>query len=135
MFLNEVVNKICEILDTKNTYTTSYKPKCKGSVERVNQTFVGQLAKIVNQRWKEWDELLPIALYAYKISSRSAIKASPFEFLYGRKPNPITQKQMRCEEKCNELVIERLNTLRDWILKEERLKEKKKLHLLKIIRK
>lgn len=69
-FLNGVIKKLCEIVDTKKTYTAAFNPKCNGTAERVNQTLIAKLAKMCNENWHEWDEYLPYALFAYRVSPR-----------------------------------------------------------------
>ncbi|MGL4849247.1 MAG: integrase catalytic domain-containing protein [Clostridium sp.] len=120
-FLNKSVKTVCEILNTKKSFTSSYNPKCNGAAERVNQTLIGKLARLADERWSEWDEFLPYALYAYRISPRKATGNSPFELLYGRKENPLACRDREppiVEE--NELLLERLRDARSFLLEEER---------------
>lgn len=128
-FLNNVVKKICQIMDTRKIYTSPYNPKCNGVVERVNQTLIGKLAKLVNQRWNEWDEFLTYALYAYRIIPRNN-GVSPFELMNGRKPGKMSQEDIEIEE-ADGLIVERLNCMREILLREEREIRDKEIQRIK----
>ena len=127
-FTNKLIKKVCEMMNTKKTFTSSYNPKCNGLAERTNQTLVGKLAKLVNGRWKMWDEFLPYAIYAYRISPRRSTRNSPYELLYGRTPNNFFKenKDLIILED-NELIIERLNDYRKMVIEEEKeIREKER---------
>ncbi len=124
-FLNGVIKKLCEIVDTKKTYTAAFNPKCNGTAERVNQTLIAKLAKMCNENWREWDEYLPYALFAYRVSPRKLSGYSPFELLYGRKPRLLGsldegKKDNKYLIEDNILIFDRLNYFRNIMLEEER---------------
>lgn len=64
--------------------TTPYHPQCNGKVERFNGTLVRILTKLVRKP-EMWEEYLPDALYAYRISKHSATCLSPYQQLYGQR--------------------------------------------------
>ncbi|KAF9760592.1 Retrovirus-related Pol polyprotein from transposon, partial [Nosema granulosis] len=123
-FLNDVIKKLCCIVDTKKTYTSAFNPKCNGAAERFNQTLIAKLAKICNENWQEWDEYLPYALFAYRVSPRKSSKHSPFELLYGRAPRLLHNTSGKEGDEFviedNQLLFERLKYVRDIMLKHER---------------
>ena len=41
------------------------------------------MAKIIQQNGRDWHDKLPYALWAYKISVRTAIGATPYSLVYG----------------------------------------------------
>ncbi|KAI5151321.1 hypothetical protein ENBRE01_2056 [Enteropsectra breve] len=93
-FLNGVVNQMCSIQKTKQSFTSAYNPQCNGAAERLNRTLIAKLAKLTNGDFKNWDDYLPLALYAYRISPISKLNVSPFELLYGRTPNSCEDEDM-----------------------------------------
>ncbi|KAF9749458.1 Retrovirus-related Pol polyprotein from transposon, partial [Nosema granulosis] len=131
-FLNQTVKTVCAIMNSKKTFTTSYNPKCNGTAERVNQTLIGKLAKLVDTRWKEWDEFLPFAVYAYRISPRKITAVSPFELLYGRRENPMANEEdIPIINESNDLLLERLDTTRRLLINTERQIREKEIMKLK----
>ncbi|KRH91712.1 putative LTR retrotransposon, partial [Pseudoloma neurophilia] len=65
-FMNRVVEKLCQMVGSKKTYTSAYNPKCNGACERFNRSLMEKLIKICNKDADDWDEVLPIALYCYR---------------------------------------------------------------------
>lgn len=73
----------------------------------------------MNNRWKVWDEFLPYAAYACRIAPRSRIKNSPFEIINGRKPNFINNDTEIIRDESNEMIIERLLSVRQILVNEK----------------
>ncbi|ORZ04523.1 hypothetical protein BCR42DRAFT_444201 [Absidia repens] len=54
--------------------------------ERINGVIVKTLKKMVIDNEKQWDDLLPAALYSYRIKKHTTLKISPYEALFGQPP-------------------------------------------------
>lgn len=52
--------------------------------------------------WKEWDHLLPLALYMVQAQVQSSLGCSSFELLYGRQPRSLLEMTKDAWEKENE---------------------------------
>ena len=68
-FLSKLVSEICQIVGTKQIKTSSYHPETDGLVERFNKTLATMISMYVNEQHKDWDEFLPLVLFAYRIQS------------------------------------------------------------------
>ena len=64
---------------------TPVHPQSAGKVERVNRTLKEILAKLVANKLKWVEKLLP-ALAAYRVAQSSSTGYSPFFLLYGQHP-------------------------------------------------
>ena len=87
-FLSAVVREVSHLMNTKCLHTTSYHPQTDGLVERFNGTLAESLSMYVSTDQKDWDEHLPMILFAYRVSPNATMFESPFYFylLYGREP-------------------------------------------------
>jgi hypothetical protein len=85
-FTNEMVKQLCVDLNIHKTQSTAYHPQTNGLTERYNKTLCESLAKTCYQHKKEWDQLIPAALFAYRTVKHSTTHHSPYFSLYGRLP-------------------------------------------------
>ena len=65
--------------------TTAYHSECDGMVERFNRTLLQLLRSYVDTE-ENWEQYLPLVLYAYRTSVHFSTGISPFMMMYGRQP-------------------------------------------------
>ena len=75
------------LLRTHHMKTAVYHPEANGVVERFNATFHPQLAKLYDANINNWDEYVCAVIYAYNTGRQSSTGYSPFQLMFGRKPN------------------------------------------------
>jgi deoxyuridine 5'-triphosphate nucleotidohydrolase len=92
-FKNDLIFNICEILSVEHRLTSAYHPRANGRVERLNQTLIEKLQRLVVNDEDNWDLHLNKVLYSCRIAPNSDGK-SPFEILYGIPPRVIEQADM-----------------------------------------
>jgi hypothetical protein len=85
-FINNVVSQFLELVKVNHKVTSIYHPQTNGMAERINGVVVGSLKKLVHDNKKQWDLLLPAALYSYRIKIHTLLKISPYEALFGQAP-------------------------------------------------
>ena len=73
-------------MDTRKTQTTAYHPQMDRLVERFNGTLAEGLSMYVSTHQKDWDQHLPMILFAYWVSPNATTRESPFYLLYGHEP-------------------------------------------------
>ena len=54
-------------------------------VEHFNHSLL-QLLRVYFQKHDDWEQYLPLVLYAYGTSVRSSTRVTPFMLMYGRQP-------------------------------------------------
>lgn len=86
-FVSRLMREVCKILNLQKIRTSVYHPQTDGLVERYNGT--------LEVDGKEWDQLLPFALYVIRGQTQSSLGCSSFEMLYGRQPRTLLD--MTCE--------------------------------------
>lgn len=83
-FESQVFQEVCRILGMHKTRTTAYHPQSDGMVERFNQTLERHLAKLVDDKQKDWDKYIPLFLLSYRTAEHESIKATPAYVNFGR---------------------------------------------------
>ncbi|XP_065674421.1 uncharacterized protein LOC100211930 isoform X2 [Hydra vulgaris] len=84
-FCNKLVEDLLLILNMESAKTSAYHPQTNGLTERLTQTLITHLMKLVNNEANDWDELLDPVAFAYRINKQASTKYSPFEIMYGVK--------------------------------------------------
>ena len=89
-FLNQIVQGVCEIMNTLKINTTAYHPETDGLVERFNHTVCQMLSMYVQDNPRTWAKFLPAILFSYRTSIQESLNETPFFMLFGRDaPLPI----------------------------------------------
>ncbi len=105
-FTSDMFREVTEILGIKQNLTTSYNPQADGQAEKAIGTLHKTLSKMVGSNQKDWDLMVPYALWAYRTSVHSTTKETPYFLVYGRDPvNPVD------------------SNIRQWIEEHDSLKE------------
>ena len=92
-FLSSVVRELCNLFDTRKVHSSAYRPQTQGLVERGHSTLYQMLSKYVSTDRSDWDELVPMCLFAYRTTESTEL--SPFQIIYGREPKlPIECNNM-----------------------------------------
>ena len=73
---------ISEFFKVKHTHISAYHPSSNGLVERANATIMKIVRPMVMDNPTIWDQMLPMAVFAYNSGYQRAIKESPHFLLY-----------------------------------------------------
>ena len=93
--LSKVVADVCQIFQIHEVNTSSYHPQTDGLVERFNSTLCQSLSMYFAKNKKDWDDFIPLLLFAHRTSIIEAIGDSPFYVLYGCEPRlPVDLKYL-----------------------------------------
>ena len=85
-FLNQVVERLTSFFEIRHLRTSGYRPQTNGLTERFNGTLCKALAKMAAERGEEWDQFVPVILFAYRTRRNPSTGVSPFEAMYGVRP-------------------------------------------------
>jgi hypothetical protein len=69
--------------------STAFHPQTDGQSEVVNKVIAMHLRCVTGDRPRSWVDWLSWAEYCYNTSFHTALRATPFEVVYGRPPPPI----------------------------------------------
>lgn len=82
-FLSNLMVNFREIFGIKKYNTSTYHPQSNGALERSHNSLKEYL-RIYTEENKEWDSLIPTALFSFNNSVSSATKFCPQELIYGK---------------------------------------------------
>ena len=73
-----------KLLGIDKTRTTTNRPQSDGMVERMMKTIKEMLKSFINKNQRNWDELLPLLMMAYRSSVHESTGVSPSKMMLGR---------------------------------------------------
>ena len=115
-FTSQLLTEIYRMLHVHPIKTTPYHPQTDGLVERFNKTLKSILRKVVNKEGKDWHQLIPYLLFAYREVPQSSTGFSPFELLYGRTVKgllDVIHGAWSTTEQADESIISHVLTMRE----------------------
>ena len=83
-FLSAVVKETCVFTRTHKIQTAAYNPQTNGLCERFNGTLTTMLSAYANDNQDNWDDMLPVPLFGYRMAVENSTKRIPAEMLYAR---------------------------------------------------
>ena len=82
-FESAVFAEMCDLLGMVKTRTTPRHPQSDGMVERFNWTLETQLSVFVDDHQRDWDQLVPLMLMAYRSTVHECTGCSPTSLMFG----------------------------------------------------
>ena len=83
-FINDLFKRTCELLNSKNRYTTAYHPMANGLTEKTNSTIKKALSNLCENDKFTWDAQLKFATLAINTAVQTSINEIPFFLFHGR---------------------------------------------------
>lgn len=83
-FESRLFAEVCQRLGVRKTRTTPLHPQSDGLVERFNRTLATQLAILTSRHQKDWDQHLPLVLWAYRTAVQESSQCTPATLMFGR---------------------------------------------------
>ena len=113
-FESEVFQEMCKILGIHKTRTTPYCPQSDGMIERANRTIENMLSLFVDENQKNWDQMIPLLMLAYRSSIHETTGVSPHEMMIARPAAlPVDLVLGRLEPTIEQSGIDYTKTLRE----------------------
>lgn len=83
-FNGKLIVELCTKWKIKHLNSSSYKPKINGVVKKANKNLKTIIQKMV-VTYKDWNEMLLYALYAYHTTVRTSTSTIPYSLVYEMK--------------------------------------------------
>ena len=82
-FMSKVFKQVLQELGIKHVTSSAYHPESQGALERFHQTLKNMLKTYCMETEKQWDEGVPLLLFAVRDSVQESLGYSSFELVYG----------------------------------------------------
>uniref|UniRef100_A0AAY4AYL3 Gypsy retrotransposon integrase-like protein 1 n=1 Tax=Denticeps clupeoides TaxID=299321 RepID=A0AAY4AYL3_9TELE len=82
-FLSRLFKQVLEELQIKHLVSSAYHPQSQGALERFHQTLKSMLRTYCLASAKEWDEGLPLLLFAIRETVQESLGFSPADLVFG----------------------------------------------------
>jgi hypothetical protein len=82
-FKNKQLEKLFPKFKIKHHFSTAYNPSMNGQAEAFNKVLCKLLKKVVSQNNKQWHEKLLNVVWAYRTTTRTSTRMTPYSLVYG----------------------------------------------------
>lgn len=82
-FMSKVFDQVMSELQVKHRTSSAYHPESQGALERFHQTLKSMLRKFCTESNREWDEGLPMLLFAVRETPQESLGYSPADLVFG----------------------------------------------------
>jgi len=83
-FDSELLHELCRLLGVDKIRTSAYKASTNGCIERFHRTLNAMIGRVVTDNQREWYEILPYIMAAYRSSIHDSTGHSPNFLMFGR---------------------------------------------------
>ena len=78
-----MMTELSDQLGLRHDSSTPYYPQANGQVEAVNKFLTTMIKRIIGIHKSNWHNMLFLALWAYRTSTKTATGFTPFQLVYG----------------------------------------------------
>lgn len=82
-FMSNVFAKVMKQLAIKHHVSSAYHPQSQGAIKRFHQTLKSMLRTFCMEHEKEWDEHIPLLLFAVRNTTQASLGFSSSELVFG----------------------------------------------------
>lgn len=82
-FMSKIFKQVMAELKIVHKKSSAYHPESQGALERFHQTLKSMMRKFCQESNKEWDEGLPLLLFAVRETPQESLGFSPCDLVFG----------------------------------------------------
>ncbi|SGZ31712.1 BQ5605_C045g12237 [Microbotryum silenes-dioicae] len=113
VFTSDFWRCLCQLTRVKTSLLTAFHPQTDGQTERLNQIVEQYLRLYTNHRQSDWEDLLPLAQFAYNLMKHLSTRKTPFFANYGYHPTLDLTLPSYSSKTQNVFASNHYDTLRD----------------------
>ncbi|XP_071943657.1 uncharacterized protein [Antedon mediterranea] len=115
-FISKIFKQVLEQLGVAHISSSAYHLQSQGALERFHQTLKNMIKTYCFQCEKEWDEGVPLLLFAVRETVQESLGFSPFELVYGhsvRGPLKIVKERLLGKAEESVSILDYVSEFRD----------------------
>ncbi len=85
-FTAKVTRELCRLLGVPQQFTPSFMHHCLGACERTHATLATKLTPFMDSGKRNWQDVLPAALFSMNSAVNRSLGYSPHEIVFGQRP-------------------------------------------------
>lgn len=120
-FLSKLCAQVFKSLNITHRISSAYHPESQGSLERFHQTLKAMLRKYCIESESEWDEGVPLFLFAIRNTVQESLKFSPSELVFGHAVkgplNVLKERMLGLEDSRKTNVLDYVSKFHDRLQK------------------
>ncbi|KAK0155661.1 Retrovirus-related Pol polyprotein from transposon 412 [Merluccius polli] len=99
-FLSRLFKQVLQELSINHVISSAYHPESQGALERFHQTLKSMFRTYCHDSAKQWDDGLPLLLFAVRETIQESLGFSPADLIFGhtvRGPLKLLREKLGCE--------------------------------------
>ncbi len=115
-FTSRLFSQVLSCLSVKHKLSSAYHPESQGALERFHQTLKSMLRAYCFETGNDWDEGVPLVMFAVRETPQESLGFSPAELVFGytvRGPLKLFREQLLSETKPQTSVLEYVSSFRE----------------------
>lgn len=115
-FMSRVFKQVLTQLNIKHHVASAYHPESQGALERFHQTLKSMLRTYCADSAKDWDEGLPLLLFAVRETTQESLGFSPADLVFGhtvRGPLKLLKEKWMSKESPSINVLDYVSSFRE----------------------
>lgn len=82
-FMSKIFTQVMSELNVKYNVSSAYHPESQGALERFHQTLKSMLRKFCTKSNRDWDDGLPLLLFAVRETVQESLGFAPADLVFG----------------------------------------------------
>lgn len=114
--MSRLFKQVLSQLKIQHVISSAYHPETQGALERFHQTLKSMLSKYCAESGKDWDEGLPLLLFAVRETVQESLGFSPAELVFGhtvRGPLKMLKENWLCEQQSECNLLDYVSSFRE----------------------
>ena len=115
-FLSRLFAQVLKSLSISHKISSAYHPESQGALERWHQTLKAMLRKYCHETAKDWDDGVPMVLFAIRETVQESLGFSPAELVFGhtvRGPLKVIKDQLMSADSRSQSVLQYVSQFRE----------------------